>query len=109
MELNRWPRTSGSWQVTCSRCDHIWQERTTRSYRDTLRESPPKILVSIACFLVVAAIVLFIFAYPIGKLLELGRPGAVALSVLLVLAFVVTVAVAYKWRHSIPAGPGDVQ
>jgi Zn ribbon nucleic-acid-binding protein len=102
MAIKRWPQASGIWQVSCSHCGHIWQERTTRSFRDALRESPQKVVVAIACLLTASSIGFFVlsFAYPLGELADIGRPGASELGLVLAGAFLVMIGLAYAWRHN---------
>jgi hypothetical protein len=109
MAMKRWPQTTGIWQVSCSSCNHVWQERTTRSFLDALRESRAKVLFLGACLLAPLPFLLALVAYPLGKFLELGRPGSVALGVLFLLAFAFLVGAAYAWRHSISTGPDTTE
>jgi hypothetical protein len=111
MAMKRWPQTTGIWQVSCSTCGHVWQERTARSFIDTIRESQPRAIVAVGLLLVAACFATFAgyVAWMLWKLFDLGRPGTEAIAVLFVAALAFTVGAAYAWRHSIDTGPDHVQ
>ena len=98
------------WQVSCSRCGHIWQERTTRSFIDAIMESRLRAITAVRLLLVAACFATFAgyVAWMLWKLFDLGRPGPEALAVVFVAALTFTVGAAYAWRNSIDPGPEDV-
>jgi hypothetical protein len=105
--LKRWPQPDGVWQVSCSRCGHVWQERTGRSFVDTVLESRLRAITAVGLLLVAACVAVFggYIAWMFWKLFDLGRPGVEALVVLFVAALTFTVGAAYAWRNSIDSDP----
>src|SRR5688572_26676130 len=86
MQIKRWPQPDGVWQVSCSACGHVWQERTGRSYVDTVLESRLRAITAAGLLLVAAVVVTFFgyVAWMLWKLFDLGRPGVEALALLFV-------------------------
>lgn len=111
MAMKRWPQTTGIWQVTCSRCGQIWQERTRRSVIGTILESRQRAIAVIALMLVIACVAAFAsyIAWLFLRAADIGRPGAEALAFLFIAALAFVVGAAYVWRHSIYTGPTDVE
>ena len=111
MEMKRWPQPNGVWQVSCSQCSHVWQERTSRSFIDTLRESRLRAITAVGLFTVAACVAAFsaYVGWVFWKAFDLGRPGVEALAVLFVAALTFTVGAAYAWRHSIDEDPRHVE
>ena len=96
MQMKRWPQPDGVWQVSCSRCGHIWQERTGRSFVDTVLESRLRAITAVGLLMVVACVAVFggYIAWMFWKLFDRGRPGVEALAVLFVAALTFIVGAA---------------
>ena len=107
MQMKRWPQPDGVWQVSCSRCGHAWQERTARSFVDTIMESRLRAITAVGLLLVAACFTTFAgyVAWMLWKLFDLGRPGVEALALLFVAALTFTVGAAHAWRTSIDGDP----
>ena len=105
--IKRWPQANGIWQVSCSRCGHIWQERTGRSVIDTILESRQR-AVAVGALLMVAASVAAFAGYVAWLFLraaDMGRPGTEGLALIFIAALAFIVGAAYVWRHSINSDP----
>jgi hypothetical protein len=105
--MKRWPQTDGIWQVSCSSCGHMWQERTRRSLIDTILESRQRAIAVMALLLVIACVAAFAsyIAWLFLRAADIGRPGTEALALVFIAALVFIVGAAYLWRHSINSDP----
>ncbi len=96
--IKQWPRSADAWDVSCSRCGHAWQERSRRSFVDTIRESPEKLVFGAMCFSVLAGagFVLLLVLHLFGAMMSRGAQDVTLLAILFFGALVSLVVIAKR-------------
>ncbi len=96
--IKQWPRSADEWDVSCTRCGHAWQERSRRSFVDTIRESPEKLVFGAMCFSVLtgAGFVLLLVLHLFGEMMSRGAQDVSLLAILFFGALVALVVLAKR-------------
>ena len=96
--IKQWPRSGGIWDVTCSRCGRAWQERSRRSFVDTIRESPERLVFGVMCLSVLAGagFVLLLVLHMFGEMMSRGAQDVTLLAILFFGAFIALVVLAKR-------------